>query len=397
MHPPSRLCPVLTVQLYGHLSAQFGLAGGAAATQRLLEAIGCRVQAHDLQLATHPSLLPQPSRPSRSPGLAQLDLVHTNPNLLAANPELLKPEQLSAPLRIGYWAWELEAFPEGWEQHFSGYDEIWCPSGFAAQALAQRSPIPVIAVPHLPEWPRLEALRRRRQQQQRSGPMRLLSLFDFWSTPERKNPLGAIAAFQRAFPLGQPDGPAVELLIKTSSADQFPQARAELEAASAGDQRIRWLHALLSPEAMDQLLLDADILLSLHRSEGFGLVLADAMAIELPVIATGYSGNLDFMPPGSAELVPWQPSTIARTCGDYRQGWIWAEPDLTAAAAALRQLVADHAGRAALARCGAAAVRERLSPDRLGSIVRQRLGTLLLRPSRRQSLRYAPTALQALG
>jgi glycosyltransferase involved in cell wall biosynthesis len=388
---------VLTIQLHGHLSAQFGLAGGAAATQRLLEAIGCRVQPHDLQLATHPSLLPQPSHANTRTGPAQLDLVHTNPNLLAANPELLKPEHLVAPLRIGYWAWELEAFPEGWEQHFAAYDEIWCPSGFAAQALAQRSPIPVVAVPHLPDWARLEALLQRRRQRRSGGPFRLLSLFDFWSTPERKNPLGAIAAFQRAFPPGQPKGPAVELLIKTSSADQFPQARAALEAASAGDPRIRWLHALLPPEAMDQLLLDADALLSLHRSEGFGLVLADAMAIELPVIATGYSGNLEFMPPGSAVLVPWQPSTIARTCGDYRQGWSWAEPDLEAAAAGLRQLVGDPAGRAALARRGAAAVRERLSPERLGAIVRQRLGTLLLRPSRRQSLRHAPAALQTLG
>lgn len=389
---------MLTVALHGHLSAQFGLAGGAAATARLLEAIGCALLPRDLQLATHPAVLPAPA-PAVPGNAPQLDLVHTNPNLLAANPELLQPAHLGAPLRIGYWAWELEAFPEGWEPWFADYDEIWCPSGFAAQAIAQRSPVPVIAVPHLPDWPRLDALRQRRATQQRrtDSPFRFLALFDFWSTPERKNPLGAIQAFQRAFPAEQPGGPAVELLIKTSSASQFPQALQELMAAAAGDSRIRWLHQLLSPAELDALLLSADALVSLHRSEGFGLVLADAMAIELPVIATGYSGNLEFMPPGSAALVPWQLQPIARTCGDYRQGWSWAEPDRAAAAAAMRRLVAQPDAAQALARRGAAAVRERLSVERLGAIVRQRLGTLVLRPSRRELLNGLPDALKPLG
>ena len=385
---------VLTVALHGHLSAQFGLAGGAAATGRLLEHVGCTVIPCDLQLATHPSLLP-PTAPAAD-AVPQLDLVHTNPNLLAANPELLDPTALQAPLRIGYWAWELEAFPEGWEPYFAAYDEIWCPSSFAAQALAQRSPLPVVAVPHLPDWPRLDALREQRRRRRNPGqPFRFLSLFDFWSTTERKNPLGAIQAFQLAFPPAE--AAPVELLIKTSSAEQFPQVCAELMAAADGDPRIRWLHELLSPAGMDQLLLSADALLSLHRSEGFGLVLADAMAIELPVIATGYSGNLDFMPPGSAALVSWQLESIARTCGDYRQGWHWAAPNLAAAAQAMRQLRHDPDAAAALGQAGATAVRERLSPERLGAIVRQRLGTLLLKPSRREALQHTPAALQALG
>jgi glycosyltransferase involved in cell wall biosynthesis len=387
---------VLTIALHGHLSAQFGLAGGAAATRRLLEHVGCTVLPRDLQLATHPSLLQDQDSPVLKTSSCQLDLVHTNPNLLASNPELLDPTSLEAPLRIGYWAWELEAFPEGWESHFSGYDEIWSPSQFAAQSLAQRSPVPVVAVPHLPDWPRLNALleRRRRRYKPDPEPFRFLSLFDFWSTPERKNPLGAIKAFQLAFP--PEEAAAVELVIKTSSSEQFPQSSSELMAAAHGDRRIRWLHELLSPAAMDDLLLSADALLSLHRSEGFGLVLADAMAIELPVIATGYSGNVEFMPPGSAALVSWQLQPIERSCGDYRQGWKWAEPNLAAAAQAMRQLVHDQALATALGQAGAAAVRERLSPERLGAIVRQRIGTLLLKPSRREVLRQLPTVLRSL-
>ena len=383
---------MLTVALHGHLSAGFGLAGGAAATGRLLQAVGCRVIPRDLPLNTHPSLHPTTTDTSAQDSIAssssapQLDLVHTNPNLLNCCPDLVTATHLRCPLRIGYWAWELEAFPEGWEPAFADYDEIWCPSPFTAQALSQRSPIPVIAVPHLPDWPRLDQLFTRRQGSAASHerPFRFLTLFDFWSTTERKNPLGAIQAFQRAFPRTASTQPAVELLIKSSSAEQFPDACQQLMAAAAGDPRIRWMHELLSPSALDALLLEADALVSLHRSEGFGLVLADAMAIGLPVIATGYSGNLEFMPPGSAMLVPWTLTPIPRTCGDYRRGWAWAEPDLAAAAEAMRQLVDDPDLQQRLATAAAAAVRERLSPERLGAIVRQRLGNLLLHPSRRE-------------
>ena len=388
---------MLAIALHGHLSAQFGLAGGAAATERLMRHVGCQLTLKDLQLSTHPAAIDVPAS-DRPDGNHQLDLVHTNPNLLAANPELLKPTHLNAPLRIGYWAWELEAFPEGWEPYFRDYDEIWCPSGFSAQALAQRSPIPVVAVPHLPDWQRLDALRLQRRRQNRGQrPFRFLTLFDFWSTPERKNPLGVIQAFQRAFPVEDAGSDSVELLIKSSSAEQFPQACRDLMAAAGSDPRIRWLHALLSPGDLDQLLVKADALVSLHRSEGFGLVLADAMAIELPVIATGYSGNLEFMPTGSANLVPWELQPIQRTCGDYRQGWCWAEPDLNAAAIAMRQLVAQPGRAAAIGLRGAAAVRERLNPDRLGSIVRQRLGTLLLKPSRRELVNGLQEPMQPLG
>ena len=372
----------LTVRLYGHVSARFGLGDGAAATRRILEACGCAVHCHDLRLSTHPALDPLP--PDEAPPPAPLiDLVHTNPNVLAASPGLLDPAALTAPLRIGYWAWELEAFPDGWEPHFSSYDEIWCPSGACAQSLSQRSPVPVVAVPHLPDWPRLDALRRQRRET--AEPFRFLTLFDFWSTPERKNPAGVIAAFQRAFPPGAGgEGPAVELLIKSSSAEQFPRQRAALEALAGGDPRVRWLDGLLSREELDALFCSADALVSLHRAEGFGLNLADAMAIGLPVIATGYSANLEFMPPGSAVLVPWQPVTINQACGDYRAGLWWAEPDQAAAAEGMRRLVEQPAWAAALAERGAAAVRERLSAERITAIVRERLVQALTQPSRRE-------------
>lgn len=387
----------IRIRLYGHLRAAFGLAGGAQATRRLLERAGCLVEPIDLALASHPPLHDdrKGSEDFESvqvgpvqAGPVQVELVHTNPNILANTSGLLDPASLTAPIRIAYWAWELEQFPEGWHDHFWPYQEIWCPSAFTAQAIGQRAPIPVVAVPHLPDWPRLDALYHRRRQQGPSPlsahpkrPFRFLTLFDYWSTPERKNPAGVIEAFQQAFPLGAASTPAVELWLKTSSAVQFPRQAEALQALAGADTRIHWVDRLLAPADLDQLLLEADALVSLHRAEGFGLVLAEAMAIGLPVIATGYSGNAEFCLPGSCVLVPWQPRAIAATTGDYPAGAIWAEPELAFAAAAMQQLVADPAAAQALGERGRVAVRERLDADRLAAIIRQRLGSHLLPPA----------------
>ena len=369
------------IRFYGHLRAGFGLAGGARATARCLEAAGCHLSYVDLALASHAAVQAIPR--DQGTGAPQVDLVHTNPNILASNPELLERQPLAAPIRIGYWAWELEQFPLGWERFFAGYQEIWCPSSFTAQALAQRSPVPVIALPHLPDWPSLQTRTqaRSRQRQQRQGePFTFLTLFDFWSTPERKNPAAVIQAFQRAFPIQSSSYPAVQLLIKASSAEQFPEQAAALKALAKGDPRIRWVEALLPQIQLDALYDQADAVVSLHRAEGFGLTLAEAMAQAIPVIATGYSGNLDFMPPGSAELIPWPPCRIQRTSGDYRAGAVWADPDLEAAAAAMRRLATDPVSAAQLGLRGQATAQERLSPDRLSAVVRQRLGRCWLPP-----------------
>ena len=385
--------PQLRLNLWGHLSGGFGLGEGARATARALQAAGVVVQWCDLPLATHPNDQPLPQQQTeRMP--AAVDLIHTNPNVLQHTDGLAERLQLQAPLRIGYWAWELEQFPRGWERGFTGLDQLWCPSAFTASSLGLRSPIPVTALPHLPDWPRAERLRALRAAQPRAGrPFTCLFAFDFWSTVGRKNPYGVIEAFQLAFPRRRSWGlrpQEARLVLKLASSHQFPEATEALRQRIANDPRITLITEHLPAAAFDALYAQADALVSLHRAEGFGLAMAEAMAAGLPVVATGYSGNLDFMPPGSAELIPYTLTPIQRSEGDYRAGNLWAEPDLDATARALRRLAAEPASAAALGERGRQAVLQLLAPERLAAVVQQRLGTLLLQAGRAELLQALP-------
>jgi len=380
----------LSVNLHGHLSSVFGLAGGAKATWRGLEAAGLEVHPNDLCLNTHASIEAIINKSKPVHRSACLDIIHTNPNILQANPDLLAKIQLQAPLRIGYWAWELEEFPQGWEIAFEGFDEIWCPSSFCTRSLSQRSPIPIIAIPHLPDWLTLDTLARKRlnqQQQEATKTFQFLCLFDFWSTTERKNPAAVIKAFQNAFPSQDPGDPAVRLIMKSSSAEQFPQEAKKLKSLSNNDPRIIWLDQLLPKTKLENLFLESDALVSLHRSEGFGLCIAEAMATGLTVIATAYSGNLDFMPIDSAKLVPWNYCSINQTTGDYPRGAEWADPNTEAATEYMRELAFNRLSSQDLGWNGHRAVKKILDTNRIAKQIKQRLGTCLLAPSRRELLK----------
>jgi glycosyltransferase involved in cell wall biosynthesis len=375
------------------MSGGFGLGEGARCTIRSLRAAGVRVRVHDLPLATHPNdqALPAAERPEPDQQAA-VDLIHTNPNVLRQTDGLQERLKLEAPLRIGFWAWELEAFPSGWEAGFSGLDQLWCPSSFTATSLGLRSPVPVTPLPHLIDWSRADRLHRQRQvaEPRRDRPFTCLFAFDLWSTVGRKNPQGVIEAFQRAFPRRQTPGlalPEARLLLKLASGNQFPDALQQLQQRISDDPRIQLINQHLPQQAMDRLLLDADVLVHLHRAEGFGLAMAEAMGAGLPVLATGYSGNLDYMPQGSAALVRSERVTIQRGEGDYRPGWHWAEPDLEDAAAQLRQLACDDQAHCQLAVAGRRAAQQQLNPERLGAIVQQRLGCLLAQAGRAELLR----------
>jgi glycosyltransferase involved in cell wall biosynthesis len=192
--------------------------------------------------------------------------------------------------------------------------------------------------------------------------------FDFDSVFERKNPLGIIRAFRGAF---SPKD-RVLLVIKSSHADLCPD-ESKLLQATAEDANIRILDAVISRPELDALMMRCDCYVSLHRSEGFGLTMAEAMSFGKPVIATAYSANMDFMTPANSFLVRFRLAQIDQDHGPYRKGWTWADPDSEHAAELMRLVYEDQDMARGIGERAKADVSEALHPEAVGRLIRERL------------------------
>jgi glycosyltransferase involved in cell wall biosynthesis len=271
---------------------------------------------------------------------------------------------------IGQWAWETDVLPPSWLGAFLHVDEIWVNSTFVAQNLGRLSPVPVVVVAHGiavpdPEGVELELARDER--------FTFLFMMDFFSTLRRKNALGLIDAFTRAFEPGE--GP--RLLIKTLNARFREQAMDELRVKVGDRPDIELVDSYLEPLQRTALLARADCYVSLHRSEGFGLTLAESMALGTAVIATGYSGNTDFMTPQNSYLVDWTPTRVGPDCEIYPADGTWAEPDLDHAAELMRRVWERPEEAAAKAQRARAEIDRRYSAEATGTIARARLERLV--------------------
>lgn len=236
-----------------------------------------------------------------------------------------------------YPAWELERYPEEWAKELGRFDEVWAMSAFIQESVAKSVKIPVIHMPLACERKR-QALRSRRHFGIRDSAYTFFFSFDFLSFVERKNPFAVIEAFTALSKERPYDD--ISLIIKTNNSDQRPEMKARFDAAIAPlRDRIVVINQTLSALEMQSLVWVTDCFVSLHRSEGFGFGIAEAMAHGKPVIATAYSGNMDFCSEDTTFLIPYR--LIPLRNGDYPhwQGQRWADPDVEAATRAMRELV----------------------------------------------------------
>jgi glycosyltransferase involved in cell wall biosynthesis len=235
---------------------------------------------------------------------------------------------------IGLWHWEMASFPPEWREECAALDELWVASEFVRESLAAAVPVPVHRVRLPIVMPRHPA-RSRAELGLPEGRFVWLFAFDVYSHITRKNPLGVVEAFRRAF--GAHAGDA-QLVVRARHIDQFPEEAARLRAAveSVGGTLVT---RSLSRDEVAALFAACDGYVSLHRCEGFGLTMAEAMALGKPVVATAYSGNMDFMTEENSYLVRFRMAEIERDHGPYRRGMTWAEPDLDHAAEQMRAVV----------------------------------------------------------
>ncbi len=254
-------------------------------------------------------------------------------------------EVLARRPTIGQWAWETDVLPEAWLPAFELLEEIWAFSTFVGDNLGRLSPVPVVVIPMAVVVPDPSGAQLRVARDDR---FTFLFMFDFFSTLRRKNAAGLIEAFALAFAPGE--GP--RLLLKTVNGRLRPEAEAELRRRISHHPDIELIDAYLDPAQNAALLARADCYVSLHRSEGFGLTLAESMALGTPVIATGYSGSTDFTTSQNSYLVDWTPTHVGPGCEIYPAEGSWAEPDLDHAAELMRRVWQRPGGGACEGRHG---------------------------------------------
>jgi glycosyltransferase involved in cell wall biosynthesis len=275
---------------------------------------------------------------------------------------------------IGYLLWELSKVPETWTEGIGFIDEIWTPSKFISDAFASRNSKPVVTIPYgIPL--RAEVKKERVLFKLNNDVFYFLIMYDVLSVIERKNPVGAIEAFIKAF---TPADDHVGIVVKINNSRQAPREAATLRAMLSMYKNVRFIEESLSRDEVDSLLVSCDAIVSLHRAEGFGLVLAEAMSFGKPVVATNWSANTEFMDESNSCPVSYKLVALGKNYGHYRaeQGNYWAEPDLDHAAALMRRLVDDSEYRRVVGEKAREKIATDLSPDASGRRIVSRLKEL---------------------
>jgi glycosyltransferase involved in cell wall biosynthesis len=270
--------------------------------------------------------------------------------------------------RIAMWYWELSEVPDEWQLSAEHLDELWAPTRFIADALRRR--IRDIPVFELTPGVHLEGIAPfdRGRLGISSAHTLFLFVFDMCSYLERKNPLGLIKAFRLAFRKHE----KVRLVIKASNMGLYPE-EASLLRDSADRANVILLEETLTRAELYGLMRECDCYVSLHRSEGLGLTMAEAMLLGRPVIGTGYSGNLDFMDRGNSILVGCDQVPLARQIGPYSKDLLWAEPSTVEAAEAMRWIHENHDEARALGERARISAEEKLSLQASGRRYARRL------------------------
>ncbi|NEP04171.1 MAG: glycosyltransferase, partial [Okeania sp. SIO4D6] len=358
----------LGINIAGFVKGELGIGEGVRATLRAVETTNIPFVINNII-----------STPHRNSDQTYQNFTQENPhpiNLFQVNANEVKTFLKKTTVRqyftnkynIGFWAWELPKFPPEWITAFTPFHEIWTYSNYCAESISMVSSIPVIKM--MPSISLPIPKISREELGLPTDKFIFLFIFDFFSRLQRKNPLATITAFKKAFGNSNPD---VLLLIKSSNSQKFPRDKSRLINSIGDSPNIKHIDGYLSKEKINALLYHCNCYVSLHRAEGFGLTMAEAMFYGKPVIATGYSSNTEFMNVGNSFLVEYEKVEIADNYGPYKQGDIWANPNIEHCANLMKYVFnnSDQAQKIGLK--AAKDIKSLLSAETMGKKIKTRL------------------------
>lgn len=363
------------IALIGHPFAPIGMGEHVRCSYRALRSVGRRPALVDLYgMSDAVESGTEEFLHAASRDLGRINIFHINADEVDLALTTLGDRVPADAYNIIYPAWELASFPDAWIPAVERFHEAWAPSAFIADALRDKVSLPVIEMPLATEVV-LDRLLSRRYFGIPEDAYVFLFFYDFRSYASRKNPGAVIEAFRSA--VGARPFARTHLVIKTHGGDDV--AAADLRGACADlPGRVTVLDRTMTDNEVKNLVRSSDAFVSLHRSEGFGRGMAEAMYLGKPVIATGYSGNMTFMNRGNSRPLAF--SLVALDEGSYPfwEGQVWADVDLDAAVTAMVSLIDDpDAGRKLGARASLD-IRRQLSYRAVGRRFVERIDQLAL-------------------
>jgi glycosyltransferase involved in cell wall biosynthesis len=355
------------VNVAGFLQSELGVGEAARGLISGLDAVRIPV------LPVHGRWRPS-SRQDHAYAMFDTDAAVFPVNIVCVNADVLShwaaqagEEFFSGRYTIGFWWWEVLAFPREWLPAFDLVDEIWVATQHVADALMPVSSVPVTKVTMPVSAPSVR--RRSRHELGLPDGFLFMFLFDYHSILDRKNPMAAVEAFKRAFP----PGAGASLVVKSINHEHHAHAHERLLLATAEHSDIHVIDSYVSGAEKNAMIASADCYVSLHRAEGFGLTPAEAMCMGKPVIATRYGGNLEFMNDRNSWLVDCEMVPIGPGKDPYPAHGQWAEPDVDQAAGHMREIFEDPAAARKRALRGARDMRSAHSPQAAGRSMQRRL------------------------
>lgn len=355
------------INVFGFVTGEFGIAEATRLNIKALKSVGVPVAISNYDVKTRHRHADETFTDFNDDFPFGISLYQISPSEVNNLLTYKTHDKLKEKYNILYVAWESEYFPEEFKKNISYFDEIWVPSIYCKEIISKNTESPVIVIPHPIDLIAKSTIETTNFYD--GTKFNFLFIFDYNSSIDRKNVIGLIDAFDLAF-LGNSE---VCLTIKTSLSKKYKSEKRFLQSKIKGKSNIKIVEKIYQKIELNEIISKCDCYVSLHRSEGFGLTMAEAMYYNKPVIATGYSGNLQFMNNNNSFLVPFDITVNTKNVINYKKDTVWAKPSLNKAAEFLKFVFTYKSEATAISLVGQKEIFDNLSLLKIGQLMKDRI------------------------